>query len=391
MQENKLKTKENDTDSRKKRSCAIIGWWKRLSGFKKGLLITVTALLAAVAVVVISVLSYVSPILDYNHNPITEDPEILGFEEVIDEEIINVALFGIDTKNLNSFKGNSDSIMILSVNTKTKKVKIISIMRDSLVPIERNGQTLYKKINAAYAYGGPELAIKTINQCYGLDISEYATVNFGGMIDIIDAVGGVEVTLIDKEVVPYGAGTHGFNDGIVDTCLVLGKSPYDLYITKPGTYNLNGIQAVAYSRIRYVPNVWGTNNDYGRTDRQRFVMQQLFNKAKTLNKTQYIDLAKALVPCTETSLSYSEIISVAYKVMLNSPTFEQARVPLKDKGKDFTMPSPSGSFGSVVYYDLDYASKLIHAFIYEDITFEDYIAQNPIEKNDWYSQAISGS
>ena len=388
MQGNKLKTKENDTDSRKKRSCAIIGWWKRLSGFKKGLLITVTALLAAVAVVVISVLSYVSPILDYNHNPITEDPEILGFEEVIDEEIINVALFGIDTKNLNSFKGNSDSIMILSINVNEKKIKIISIMRDSLVPIERNGQTTYNKINSAYARGGPELAIKTINQNFGLDISEYATVNFGGMMDIIDAVGGIDVTLSEEESRPLNKYSKGINDGIYEACMLLGKNPEDYYVTTPGTHHLNGLQAVAYSRIRYTPNIWGTNNDYGRTDRQRFVMEQLFNKAKTLNKTQYIDLAKALVPCTETSLSYSEIISVAYKVMLNSPTFEQARVPLKDKGKDFTMPSPSGSFGSVVYYDLNYASKIINAFIYDNITFDDYIAQNPIEKNDWYSAAV---
>ncbi len=337
---------------------------------------------------IVSVFAYVSIAFDYNYEPITKEPEALGFEEVIEEEIINIALFGIDTRSLTSFKGNSDSIMVLSVNTKTKKVKIISVVRDTLVPIERNGKITYTKINAAYSYGGPELAIKTLNQNFGLDISEYATVNINGMMDIIDAVGGIDVTLVEQEVAPAEQRTHGINDTIKEACGMVGKDPEQYYFTEPGTYHMNGIQAVAYSRIRYVKNVWGTNNDYGRTDRQRYVMEQLFNKAKTLSKSQYIDLVKALLPCTQTSLSYSEIISIAFRIMFDSPTFEQARVPLNEKDKSFLMSAPSGSFGSVVYYDLNYASKIIHAFIYDNMSFDEYIAANPIEKNDWYSQAV---
>ena len=337
---------------------------------------------------IVSVFAYVSITFDYNYEPITKEPEALGFDEVIEEEIINIALFGIDTRSLTSFKGNSDSIMVLSVNTKTKKVKIISVVRDTLVPIERNGKITYTKINAAYSYGGPELAIKTLNQNFGLDISEYATVNINGMMDIIDAVGGIDVTLVEQEVAPAEQRTHGINDTIKEACGMVGKDPEQYYFTEPGTYHMNGIQAVAYSRIRYVKNVWGTNNDYGRTDRQRYVMEQLFNKAKTLSKSQYIDLVKAMLPCTQTSLSYSEIISIAFRIMFDSPTFEQARVPLNEKDKSFLMSAPSGSFGSVVYYDLNYASKIIHAFIYDNMSFDEYIAANPIEKNDWYSQAV---
>ncbi len=361
-------------------------WWKCMSRLKKGLLITTTALFLAV----VSLLVYLFSVFDYNYNSITKDPENLGFDTVINEEIINVALFGIDSRNFDTFKGNSDSIMILSINTKTKKIKIISIMRDSLVPIEKNGKTIYNKINSAYATG-PELAIKTLNQNFGLDISEYATVNFNGMMDIIDAVGGIDVTLTEREVKARGVNNHGINDMIAEACTLLKKNPKDYYVTEWGDQHLNGIQAVAYSRIRYVQNIWGTNNDYGRTDRQRFVMEQLFNKAKTLSKSQYIDLAKALIPCTETSLSYSEIINIAFNVMFDSPTFEQARIPLNENGKNFLMTSPKGSFGSVVYYDLNYASKIIHAFIYDDIAFDDFIAQNPIEKNDWYRKAVGGS
>ena len=110
-----------------------------MSRLKKGLLITTTALFLAV----VSLLVYVFSVFNYNYNEITTKPEDLGFDAVINEEIINVALFGIDSRNFDTFKGNSDSIMILSVNTKTKKIKIISIMRDSLVPIEKNGKTTY--------------------------------------------------------------------------------------------------------------------------------------------------------------------------------------------------------------------------------------------------------
>ncbi|HBJ10968.1 MAG TPA: hypothetical protein DDY61_04620 [Ruminococcaceae bacterium] len=150
------------------------------------------------------------------------------------------------------------------------------------------------------------------------------------------------------------------------------------------------MQAVAYARIRHAANAEGVNDDYGRTDRQRLVMEQLFNKAVKLGKSEYVGLAKALIPCSETSLSYSEIISLAFNILLKSPTFEQTRIPMFE----YQMSSKSvKGVGSCVYYDLNYASKLIKAFIYDDIKPEDYIAANGVEKNDWYSKSggTSGS
>ena len=105
-----------------------------------------------------------------------------------------------------------------------------------------------------------------------------------------------------------------------------------------------------------------------------------------MSKSQYVKLAKALIPCSETSLSYSEIMSLAVNVLLHSPSFEQARIPQED----FIMTSPKGSFGSVVYFDLDYASKLVHAMIYDDVTLEQYVETNPVTKNNWYAK-IGGS
>ena len=356
----------------------IAEWWKNRKKWQKALLITAVSILLVLAIVFGVLLS----VFDYNYNKISKDD--LGFENVLSEEVINIALFGIDTRNTKSFKGNSDSIMILSLNTETKEVKIISVMRDTLVPITYNGRTCYRKINSAYATGGPELAIKTLNTVFNLDISEYATVNFFGMADIIEAVGGIEAELTEQEVVSKSRNKYAINGCISEICSNLKLNPEGYYVTEAGKQHLNGVQAVAYSRIRYVANIWGTNNDYGRTDRQRYVMEQLFNKAVTLEKSKYVSLVKSLIPCSETSLSYTEIMGLAVDVLLHSPTFEQTRIPQQE----FLMTAPTNTgAGSVVYYDLEFAAKVIHAFIYDDISLEAYVEENGIEKNDWYANA----
>ena len=373
--------------AKKKRGNRLTLWWGRRKKWQK------RTMIAALSVVLVFTLAIgiLLNIFDYNYNAITSNPEDLGFESVIDKKIVNIALFGIDSRQVDSFKGLSDSIMILSLNTETKKVKVISVMRDSLVPITYNGKTVYGKINSAYSKGGPELAIKTLNTIFGLDISEYATVNFYGMSDIIDAVGGIDVTLAEGELDVYGYENGkkvnwGLNGCIAEQCGYMGLNAADYYVNKAGFQHLNGVQAVAYARIRHAANIEGTNDDYGRTDRQRYVMEQLFNKAVTLNTTQYVSLAKSLIPCSETSLSYSEIMGLAVNILLSSPSFEQSRIPLTD----YQMGSKSVSgYGSCVYYDLDYASKVLKAFIYDDITPEDYMETNGIEKNDWYANRYS--
>lgn len=365
-----------------KTGAAIANWWKPLKKWKKWVISIATALVAVILALLIVFFS----VFDYNYKEITTNPEELGFENVIDEKIVNIALFGIDTRSTKSFEGNSDSIMVLSINTETKAVKIVSIMRDSLVKIERDGRTSYNKINSAYAYDGPELAIKTINRNFGLDISEYATVNFYGMAEIIDAVGGIEVEFTRQEV--STSSKDGFNGLVRRHCEKIGVNPEPYYIKTEGKHKVNGIQAVAYSRIRKFVNIWGTNNDFGRTDRQRYVMEQLFNKAIKLEKSKYVGLVKALIPYTETSLSYTEIMGLAMDVLLESPTFEQTRMPLSE----YQMKAPYiQRVGSTVYYDLDFAKNLLHAFFYEDISPEDYVKQNGIGKNDWYAQVAGGS
>lgn len=334
-------------------------------------------LLLLIALAVVSALIFVKQYFNYNYKEITSKPEELGFEEVIEEKTINIALFGIDSRSEKSFSGRSDSIMILSLNTGTKEIKLISVMRDSFVPIDYKNKITYNKINSAYAKGGPELAVKTLNTVFGLDISEYATVNFFGMADIIDALGGIEVEVTKSEV-------SFINGGVAEHCKYSGEDTEKNKINSAGKQLLNGVQAVAYARIRYTSNAQGTSNDYGRADRQRYVLNQLFNKAKTIDKSKYPALIKAAMPCCETSLSYTEIMDLAIKIMLQSPTFEETRVP----DTDYTMKAPKTSAGSIVYYDLNFAAQLIHSFIYDDVKPEDYIAANGVQKNDWYNKGF---
>lgn len=176
----------------------------------------------------------------------------------------NYAFFGIDSQTGSmSDRGNrSDSIIVVSINNSTKDVKLLSIYRDTYVSI--NGK--YSKINAAYSWGGPELAISTINRNLDLNIEKYATVNFKILADIVDAVGGIEVK-VDKSIL------KNLNAYIGDMNRINGgHSPK---LSSAGTYTLDGNQAVAYSRIRYT-----AGGDLARAGRQREVLQKIFDKAK---------------------------------------------------------------------------------------------------------------
>lgn len=360
-------------------------WWQRLTKGKKAALISVTSIVLVIAILLGWFFSY----FKYNYNSITENPEDLGFSGTIDKSVINIALFGVDARDEKKFTGNTDSIMIMSLNTKTKKVKIISVMRDTLVPMEYEGKKYYGKINSAYVKG-PEHAIKTLNQAFDLDISEYATVNFYGMTDIINAVGGITATITDDELKWKGYDHPNLNNCMDEICNQMGLNAADYYIKSAGEQTLNGVQAVAYARVRNCTSAWGTRDDFGRTDRQRHVMQELFNKAVAMKKTQYAKLAKALIPCTETSLSYTDIMGLAFNILLSSPTFEQYRLPPAEYQSQFLMKGPSG-YGSIIYYDLDYAAKLLHAVIYDGVTMEQYIEENGIETNDWYAKRNAGT
>lgn len=337
---------------------------------------------AIAAVAVLSVMAVVSATLgvlrcQFNYNYVDlknfSDAELGINKNSVSqsEDVINIALFGLDTRRADSFKGNSDTIMVLSIDKVHNKIKLISIMRDSLVNIENYRYPAYK-INAAYAKGGPTLAINTINRNFNLDIREYVTVNFNGMAKIIDKLGGITANVTKAEV--KDANIH-----IKYQARRINVEPD--YITHEGEQQLNGLQAVAWARIRHVKTADGVSNDFGRTDRQRYVLECLFNKLLATDKSQYPSLIHTMLPYVETSLSYADLIGLAGVLSQTGLNFEQARIPQMKMliSGGFTVHG-----ASTVYYNLDYATKVIHAFIYDDIKPKDYMEQNEVDKTPWY-------
>ena len=336
---------------------------------KKGCVIAMIAVMTLFGVFMVGVGTLLWQ-FRYNRNDVLDnktDSDLGITNNTLSKDIINIALFGLDSRSATRMTGNSDSIMIISIDQIHNKIKLISIMRDSLVPIPGRG---YGKINSAYG-SGVETAIKTLNQNFGMNIRHYATVNFVGMADIIDAVGGIEVDITEEE-------RNNANVHIRSMSAEVG-TPRD-YIAKAGKQTLNGVQAVSYARIRYVSNPNGSRDDFGRTDRQRYVMEQLFNKALNMKKSEYPGLIQKLLPYMETSLGYSDILNLA-GILGGGVTFEQTRIPMLDYVINGDYREVTGS--STVYYNLQFAGKILHAFIYDDISPETYLKTNEIDKTGW--------
>ena len=223
---------------------------------------------------------------------IFEDVEIN--EGVENEGYLNVALFGVDTRS-NNYDSNSgsDTIMVVSLNRKTKEVKMVSVYRDSYLCYDDNK---YGKLTDIYRRYGAKKTVNVLNKNLDLDISEYVTINFEVVVDVVNYIGGVEVE-IGKADLKY---INGYIDENVRVTGI--KSSH---ITKAGTYNLDGIQALAYARIRYV----GT--DINRAERQREVLTKAFAKVKKMNAVQLNGLIDKVLPKVQTTISASEILGLA--------------------------------------------------------------------------------
>ena len=191
----------------------------------------------------------------------------------------NIAIFGIDSREDTYSRGNrSDCIIIASINNKTKEVKLVSVYRDTYVQIEGHG---LDKITHAYSFGEAPLAIKTLNTNLDLNVKEFVTVNFDSVKEIIDNIGGISMQITDEEV------SH-----------IPG-------ITKSGTYNLTGEQALAYARIRHA-----TGGDYKRTERMRDVLTAVVNKVKTFNISQLNTFVDKTLPRVYTNITANDIFSL---------------------------------------------------------------------------------
>ena len=211
----------------------------------------------------------------------------------------NIAIFGLDNRSNGELSsGNSDVIMVASINNDSKEVKLVSVYRDTYLNI---GDNTYRKVNAAYANGGVENAINTLNTNLDLDISQYVVVDFNAVSDAIDLLGGVEITVQEDEVDLLNSYTETTGD-------VTGKKVNK--ISGPGTYTLDGTQATGYARIRYT-----TGDDYRRTERQRTVVEQMVKKAKAADLSTLNKIVDKVCTEIDTSMSNTTILGLASNLM----------------------------------------------------------------------------
>lgn len=206
----------------------------------------------------------------------------------------NIALFGVDARDGELGRGSrSDSIIIASINQDTQEIKLVSVFRDTYLNL---GNDTYNKCNAAYAQGGPEQAINMLNTNLDLDITDYVTIGFGGLIDAVNALGGIEMEVTDAEI------THLNNYQLtMSEELGIDYTP----VGQSGLQLLNGMQATAYCRIRYTKG-----DDFRRAERQRDVLTAMMEKAKTAPAGSLREMVTAILPEVETSLGVNEIVSV---------------------------------------------------------------------------------
>ena len=213
--------------------------------------------------------------------------EDLAASVTADENITNIALFGLDTREGDK-QSHSDCMMIVTVDNTRGKIKLISLMRDSLVDIDGYSED---KLNAAYFRGGPSLAIRTINENFGTDIKDYVAVDFEQLVQIVDAIGGVDINVqndnelkeLNRVIKDYGAERGKEFSGV----------------EKTGLQTLDGVQALCYGRIRK----GDTGDDWARVERQSVVLNAIFTKLQSASATELIGSMRKLVPYVTTSLS----------------------------------------------------------------------------------------
>ena len=266
--------------------------------------------------------------------------DLSDIELVSDDKVINILLIGSDRRPGETIGGRSDSTMIATIDMKHQSLKLTSLMRDMYVEIpgyEKN------RFNAAYSYGGVELLYETIATNFKTKLDGYVIVDFAAFTNVIDQIGGVEITITESE---YEHLIDYYKDK---------SSKDEVYKLKSGKNVMNGEQALCYSRIRKEGN-----GDFRRTERQRTVLQAIFAKAKTLSLTELMEMMKTVMPYISTDLDNDEIISyMKTVVMMGTTEINQFRIP-----EDNTFENNTIRGMKVLVPDIETNTRLLNDFIY---------------------------
>lgn len=254
------------------------------------------------------------------------------------DDVINILLMGVDGGSRSFPYGRSDAMIVVSINKVTKKIKLISFSRAAYVAVEGYENT---RLNHAHGYGGPQLAIRTIEDNYKIRIDNYISTTFSAFQELIDAVDGVNITLTSAEA------------KALKQKLVANGYEYN----GKGSYNLNGVMALEYVRLRKI------DSDRERTQRQRNVLTALANKAKNMNIFQLNVLLNKVLPLITTDLTKTEIVSQ----LVNVPSY------LSSDFEQYVLPHKSSALTlidnfEVVLVDWKDEVAYTHKLFYEGVT-----------------------
>lgn len=322
---------------------------KKQFNFSKKQKITIFSLIAILILITSVVGFFVFRFYNHSYEGNTDPAKVNTVDEDIKFKevpgITNILLLSSDARPGEDVS-RSDSIMILTIDNINKKLKVTSLMRDMLVKIDGHGE---EKLNHAFAYGGPTKTIETIQNNFGIKLNNYVIVDFNAFVKVIDAINGIEVTVKDYEL-------DELNKYILDG----GGSEKDL-LPSPGTYNLNGYQALSYARIRKVGN-----GEYERTERQRAVLQIALEKIKDMSKVKIVSLLNELFPYVKTNISLGNAMDYGFTALNVGKKcnfeIEQFRVPLDSISKGGIINNK----GWVFVIDKVETSKALQEFIFND-------------------------
>lgn len=266
-----------------------------------------------------------------------------GTEENLQAGITNILLLGTDGRE-NEAAYRSDCMMILTIDNTHQSIKVTSLARDTYVDIPGQGKG---KLNASYFWGKDQLLFKTIKNEFGIDIDKFVQVDFDGLVDVINTIGGVDVDMTEKEM-----------------------EALEISDTSSSVHTLTGEQAISYCRIRDIDNA------IYRDGRQRKIILGVASKFMNMPKSEYPEMIKTLLPCVSTNVGFVEILNLAYNaydIVSKGAEIKQAQFPIIDE-----VHSKGGTYkdaGWVWLYDKN-STVVLKQFIFDNIPFEENVYLN---------------
>ncbi len=296
----------------------------------------------------VSIFGYINSKINKVYDPSSSIKSLEETNYSSEKGITNILLVGTDARNTEE-KSRSDAMMILTVDNNHKNLKLTSLARDTYVEIPGHGK---QKLTHAYAYGGLNLLLETLESNFKIDIQNYVVVNFFSFINIIDTLNGIVVDVKPNEIQElnrYIPECYSFDQN-------KNKNPMK-NIEYSGKQKLNGYQSLAYSRIRY------NDSALERDNRQRIVLESAFEKAKHLPINKYPDLINSILPYVKTNLNTSDILSIGNSILsMDNFNIKTLEFPIEE----YSTGGIYKNAGWVWRYDEDKCLPILHDFIFND-------------------------